>query len=116
MACNNCETTFQGSQTIIVSVVKSGTNALLYLQNQGRNIAQLQRILLCYSTPSGGTTVLFLRPPPTGIAWTYPSAFIEPGLTALYYTLSGVPAGSTVQAQAEYVELEGRSRSCPTTM
>jgi len=115
MACNNCETGFQGAQTIVVSVVKSGTNALLYVQNQGRNIAELHRILLCY-TGGGGTTTLYLRPPPGGISWSYPSAFIEPGLTALFYTLSGVPAGNIVQAQAEYVELEGRSRSCPTTM
>ena len=116
MACNNCETSFQGSQTIIVSIVKSGANALLYVQNQGRNIVQLHRILLCSTSAGGGTTILFLRPPPNGISWSYPLAFIEPGLTALFYTLSNVPAGSTVQAQAEYIELQDRSRSCPIAM
>ena len=115
MACNICETSFQGAQTVVVSVVKSGTNALLYVQNQGRNIVQLRRILLC-SSSAGGTTIWYLRPPPDPITWTYPTAFLEPGLTALFYTLSGVAAGNIVQAQAEYVELEGRSRSCPTTM
>jgi len=115
MACNSCETSFQGSQTIVVSVVKSGTNALLYVQNQGRNIVQLRRVLLCW-TSGGGSSVLFLRPPPDPISWTYPSGFLEPGITALYYTLSGVAAGSTVQAQAEYVEVQDRSRSCPMTM
>lgn len=115
MACNSCETSFQGAQTIVVSIVKSGTNALLYVQNQGRNIVQLRRILLC-STSGGGSSIWYLRPPPDGISWSYPSAFLEPGITALFYTLSGVPAGNIVQAQAEYIELEGRSRSCPTTM
>ncbi len=116
MACNYCETGFQSAQTIVVSIVKSGTNALLYVQNQGRNIVQIRRILLCYTTTTGGGGTLYLRPPPDGISWTYPSAFIEPGLTALYYSLGGMAAGTIVQAQAEYIELEGRSRSCPTTM
>jgi hypothetical protein len=115
MACNTCETGFQGSQTIVVSIVKSGANALLSVQNQGRNIVQLRRILLCYASPGGGSTVLFLRPPPDGISWIYPSAFLEPGISALYYNFSP-PAGSIVQAQAEYIELEGRSRSCPATI
>ncbi len=116
MACNSCETGFQGSQTIVVSIVKSGTNALLYVQNQGRNIAQLRRILLCNATPGGGMTVLYLRPSPDPISWSCPSAFIEPGGTSLFYTWSNVPAGNIIQAQTEYIELEGRSRSCPTTM
>jgi hypothetical protein len=115
MACNSCESSFQGAQTIVVSVLKSGTNALLYVQNQGRNIVQLRRILLC-STSGGGSSIWYLRPPPDAISWSYPSAFLEPGITALFYTLSGVAAGNIVQAQAEYIELEGRSRSCPTTM
>ena len=115
MACNSCETSFQGSQTLVVSIVKSGANALLYVQNQGRNIANIRRILLCTSSPGGGwTSVLYLRPPPDPISWTYPWASLEPGLMALYYTLNNVPAGAIVQAQAEYVEFEGRSRSCTT--
>lgn len=112
MACNNCETSFQGTQTLVVSVSKSGTSALLYVGNQGRNIVHLRRIILCM-TSSGGQTLLFLRPPPSGISWTYPSDYIEPGLTALYYIWNNIPAGAIVQAQAEYVEFEARSRSCP---
>jgi hypothetical protein len=116
MACNTCETSFQGAQTIVVSVVKSGTNALLYVQNQGRNIVQLRRILLCSATSGGGWSIWYLRPSPDPISWSYPSAFLEPGIMALFYTLGGVAAGNIVQAQAEYIELEGRSRSCPTIM
>jgi hypothetical protein len=112
MPCNVCETGFQGSQSVVVSIQKSGASALVYVQNQGTNIVQLRRIVLCATSP-GSTTFLFLRPPPDAIAWTYPSAFLETGITALYYILNNVPAGSIVQAQAEYMEIDGRSRSCP---
>jgi hypothetical protein len=110
MACNSCETGFQSAQSVVVRIQKSGANALVYVQNQGRNIVAIRRILLCYTSGSGSGT-LYLRPPPDQIAWTYPSAFLEPGMTALYYNFTP-PAGAVVQAQAEYVELEARSRSC----
>jgi hypothetical protein len=114
MACNPCETGFQSYQSVVVSIQKLGTNAaLLYVQNQGRNIVQLRRILLCMNPPTGFTLTLYLRPPPDPIAWIYPSAFLETGITALYYRLNNVPPGSIVQGQAEYVEIDGRSRSCP---
>lgn len=116
MACNNCETGFQQYQSVVVSVQKSGTTALLYVSNQGRNIAAISRILLCYTSPGGGTGTLYLRPPGQPITWTYPSATLETGITALYYQLTNMAAGTIVQAQAEYVEVEARSRSCPTTM
>ena len=64
MTCNSCETTFQGSQTLVVSVAKSGSSAVLSVGNQGRNIALISRILLCVSSHAGGTTVLYLRAPP----------------------------------------------------
>jgi hypothetical protein len=115
MACNSCENFFQGYQSIVVSIQSSssGSNALLYVRNQGRNIVMIRRILLCYTTASGGWGVLYLRPPPDPISWTYSSAFLEQGMMALYYTLS-VSNVEIVQAQAEYIEIEGRSRSCPT--
>jgi len=110
MACNVCETSFQGSQSIVVSIVHSGATRLLYVQNQGRNIVLIRRILLCYTTGSG-SGVLYLRYPDP-ITWTYPSTYLEPGLMALYYSLN-VPGINITQAQAEYIEIEGRSRSCP---
>ncbi len=112
MACNACENNFQGYQTIVVSIVQSGANRLVYVQNQGTNIVMIRRILICYTTPGGGWGMLYLRPAPDPITWTYPSAFLETGITALYYTLSPGNVNIT-QAQAEYVEIEGRSRSCP---
>lgn len=111
MACNKCETGFEGYQSIVVSIKKSGSNALVYVQNKGRNIVMIRRILLCYTTSTGGAGTLYLRPPPDPIAWAYPSGYLETGITALYYSLS-VSNVKIVQAQAEYIEIEGRSRSC----
>ena len=113
MSCNSCENNFQGYQSVVVSVLKSGTNALLYVQNQGRNSVMIRRILLCYTTSTGGWGTLYLRPPPEAISWTYPSAFLETGITAHYYTLSASNM-KIVEAQAEYIEFDGRSRSCAT--
>jgi hypothetical protein len=115
MTCNICETTFQGSQTLVVSVARSGTSAVLSIANQGRNIALISRILLCMSH-AGASNVLYLRAPPNPVSWMYPSAYLEPGITATFYIWNGLAAGSLVQAQAEYVEIEGRSRSCSTTI
>lgn len=111
MSCNRCESVFEGYQSVVVSIVKSRTNALVYVKNQGRNIVMIRRILLCYTTDTGGRGTLYLRPPPDAISWTYPSGFLETGITALFYRFNASHA-QIVQAQAEYVELEGRSRSC----
>ena len=115
MACNPCETSLRSATSVVVSIVKSGANALVYVQNQGRNIVHLRRILLCYSTPTGGMGTLYLRPPPDSITWSYPTAYLEPGILALFYSFTP-PAGSVVTAQAEYIEIEGRSRSCSETI
>jgi hypothetical protein len=114
VACNVCEGHFQGYQSVIVSIQKSGSTALVYVQNQGRNIIMMRRILLCYTTSTGATGILYLRPPTDPISWIYPSAFLETGIMALYYQLS-VSNVQIVEAQAEYIEIEGRSRSCVTT-
>src|SRR5690349_6944413 len=86
MACNSCESGFQSYQSVVVSVQRSGSKALLYVQNQGRNIVLIRRILLCY-TVARGWGMLYLRPPAQQIAWMYPSAYLETGMTALYYEL-----------------------------
>ena len=115
MACNRCETNFQGAHSVIVSIQKSGSTALLYVQNQGHNAILIRRILLC--TQSGtATSTLYLRAAPQAITWVYPSTYLEQGITALFYQLNNVPAGAIVQAQAEYIEIDGRSRSCSETM
>jgi hypothetical protein len=114
MACNTCETSLQSATSLVVTVTKSGANGLVYLKNQGRNICLIRRILVCYSY-TGGSGTLYLRPPPDSISWSYPSSYLEPGITALFYSFTP-PAGSVVTAQAEYIEIEGRSRSCSETI
>ena len=115
MACNNCESTFKGARSVVASITKSGANAFVYVQNQGKSIVLIRRILLCYSGP-GSTGVLYLRASPDQISWTYPSTYLEPGIAALYYQLTNLAAGTIVQAQAEYIEIDGRSLSCAETM
>ena len=114
MTCNPCENNFQDYQSLVVSIQKSGSTASLYVQNQGRNIVMIRRILLCYTTENGWG-MLYLRPPNDPISWNYDSAFLETGITALYYQLNYVANVQIVQAQAEYIEIEGRSRSCAAT-
>lgn len=111
MACNSCETQFQSAQSLVAFITKSGSTALVYLRNQGRNICLIKRILVCYTTPAGGGSTVYLRPPPDSIAWSYPSETLEQGITALFYSFTP-PAGAIVQAQAEYIEIDGRTRSC----
>jgi hypothetical protein len=110
MTCNACEQQFQGYQPIVVSLLKSGSTAYLYLQNHGRNIVLIRRILLCYTTPTGAG-VLYLRPPGDPISWSYPSAYLETGIYALFFQINAANV-EIVQAQAEYLEITGRSLSC----
>jgi len=123
MACNPCETNFQGSHTLVVSVDRSGNRAFLRIRNQSRNIVLINRILLCLTRGVvAGTTTWYLRPPPlpSGLIWLYPfEGYLEPitdgSSNALFSILHGISHGDIVQAQAEYIEIEGRSRSCQTT-
>ena len=116
MGCSDSEKVFQQWQSIVVSVVKSGVTALVNIENRGPNVVQLRRILLGWSAPGGWNSVLYLRPPPDPVSWIYYSAFLEPSFTGLFYTLNGVAPGQVVQVQAEYLEFDGRSRSCATIM
>jgi hypothetical protein len=99
-----------------VRIDVSGSDASLWLENKGENILQLTRILLGVSDPGGSASVLYLRPPGQPITWSYPSATLEQGIGATFYTLTGLPPGAIVEAQAEYVEVQDRSRSCQFTV
>jgi hypothetical protein len=113
MACTFPQTIFEENLNLNVSITVSGTSATLWLQNMGNNILQLTRVLLGVTYPSGGGAfVLYLRPPGQPITWSYPSATLEQGIGAAFYTLNGLPSGAVVEAQAEYVEVQDRSRSC----
>jgi hypothetical protein len=106
---NSIKESFQNSQILVVSIQKSGGNALLYLKNQGRNTVMIRRILLCFTYRTGQMTTSVLRPAPA-VSWTYPSSFLDAGIDALFYTLDATNV-KAVQAQAEYIEIEGRSQS-----
>jgi hypothetical protein len=107
---------FNENLNLRVSINVSGSNASLWLENAGENVLQLTRILLGVSYPGGSASVLYLRPPGQLITWSYPSATLEQGIGATFYTLTGLPAGATVEAQAEYIEVQDRSRSCQFTV
>ena len=112
MACNFPQQIFNQNLNLEVSVNVSAGSATLWLQNAGENILQLTRILLGVTNPNGSAVVLYLRPPGMPITWAYPSATLEQGTGATFYSLSGLPSGAVVEAQAEYVEVQDRSRSC----
>ena len=111
MACNSCETNFQGSQTLVVSVAKSGSRAVLSVRNEGRNS--------CLSVPFYRAIVP---------RWSWHRHFVFTHDTGRYlldvpFHLPGTghqrllhlersSAGSVAQAQAEYIKIQGR-RHCP---
>lgn len=116
MACNFPQQIFNQNLNLDVSINVSGTTATLWLRNVGQNILQISRILLGVTYPGGLATVWYLRPPGMPITWFYPSATLEQGIGATYYSLSGLPSGAVVEAQAEYIEVQDRSRSCQATV
>jgi hypothetical protein len=116
MACSWPQGIFNANLNLGVSLNVSGTTATLWLENQGFNVLQLTRILLGVTYPGGSASVLFLRPPGQPISWSYPSATLEQGIGATFYTLTGLPPGAMVEAQAEYTEVQDRSRSCQATV
>lgn len=107
MACDFCTNTFNANQPLLVTIQRLGGNVLLYAANQSRNIIAISRILLCLRSQSS-TALFYLRPnfPFQSIG----SGVLEQGTSALVYQISS-PAHSG-QAQAEYVEVDGRSVSC----
>jgi hypothetical protein len=116
MTCNFPQQIFSQNLNLEVSVNVTGGNATLWLQNAGENILQLTRILLGVTYPDGSAEVLYLRPPGLPISWAYPLATLEQGIGAAFYSLPGLPPGAIVEAQAEYVEVQDRSRSCQASV
>jgi hypothetical protein len=111
MACSLPQQTFNKNLNLRVSINVSGTTATLWLQNAGQNILRITRILLGVTYP-GFAVVLYLRPPGLPGAWSWPWDTLEQGYGAGFYTLPGLPPGTVVEAQAEYIEVQDRSRSC----
>jgi hypothetical protein len=107
MSCDSCADAFDNYQPLLITVQESGGNLLLYSQNQSRNIISISRMLLCLRYPSY-TTILYLRPDSSYASLT--AREVEQGTTLLQFQISASP--NSVQAEAEYVEISGRSVSC----
>ena len=116
MASNWVEDTFNENQSLVVSFNVSGSTAVLVLQNTGRNMLDIQRIILGRWLPNGLGQVLYLRPPGQPGPWTGPASPLEQGTGRWYYTVTGLSAGMLLEAQVEYVEVTGRSRSSQVTI
>ena len=95
-------------QTVVVWIEKSGSTMRVYLRNQGRNTVMIQRINLCFTDKTGpGYGAIYWRPEKNVEfleAYDWPVLFVELDLT-------GSNIG-TMQAQVEYIEVDGRSTSC----
>lgn len=116
MACTFPQQIFNEDSSLEVSINVSGTTATLILHNKGHNVLALRRILLGVTSPSGGASVLFLRPPGELIPWSFTGANLEQGSIGTFFTLTGLQPGAVVEAQAEYIEVQDRSRSCQFTV
>ena len=105
--CTPCEGSLGGGSPFTISLVKSGSDVLVYAQNSGRNIVVMKRLLLCREWSGGGMTINYLRKGDFIVG----GEEVEPGLTQLKYSASASGAVAA-RAQAEYIEITGRSLSC----
>ena len=100
-----CQSTFDSYSPLKLSVLRSGSDVLVYAQNTGRSIILIKRLLLCLGSPSG-TSVVYLREED----FTVGGERVEQSGTWLKYRTTA-PGVTTGQAQAEYVEVTERSLS-----
>ena len=107
MSCDFCGNTFNSYQPLLITIQKWDGDILLYTGNQSRSIISISRMLLCLRY-SWGTTILYLRPDSPFNTLT--TREVEQGTTLLQFRTSGSP--DSAQAEAESVEISGRSVSC----
>jgi len=105
--CTGCEESFSGTWPLEISLIRSGSDVLVYARNGGKNIVFIKRLLLCREWSAGGRTINYLREGDFIVG----GERVEPGLLQLKYRASATNAVSA-SAQAEYIEITGRSRSC----
>jgi hypothetical protein len=121
MACNPFEDYFEDNSSVVVSIKKLESSARVYVRNQGPNGVLIRRILLGFQPDDGLYNILFLRGGGGPNGWIPPApggeTYLEQtNFDVLFYILNNMQSGTIVQAQAEYHEVDGRSRSCTQTM
>ena len=109
--CTPCEESLTYHSPLTIYLLKSGSNVLVYARNNGRNIVVIKRLLLCREWSGGGRTINYLRESDFIVG----GERVEQGSTQLKYSASAAGAVSA-RAQAEYIEITGRSLSCELTL
>lgn len=102
--CENCQTGFETYAPLKLWAIKSGSNVLVYAENQSRSIILVKRIIICGDFQS--YKVFLYRRKGDFVV----SDQIEQGTTYLMCTINWANA-KKVQAEAEYVEFTGRALS-----
>lgn len=107
--CTTCEQFFRGYASLLLTVTKSGDEVLVYAANKCPNIIIIKRMLLCLQY-NWGYSVLYIRE--GGFFDFYVGGErLEQGWTHLKFRISS-PSAQKAQAEAEYIEITGRSVSC----
>lgn len=105
--CTGCEVSFSGNWPLEISLMKWGSKILVYARNNSPNIIIIKRLLVCRQWSSGGRTVNYLREGDFIVG----GERVEQGSSQLKWEASAANVVSA-EAQAEYIEITGRSRSC----
>ena len=90
-----------GRSDLELSIVRSGTDALVYASVQGQNVVLLKLLVVGYDTP-GSSSIYWFR---SG-DYIAGDDQIEPNIVILKAMVSGVPKDAKVQARAEYLVLD----------
>lgn len=109
--CSQCEDSLSESAPLKIYLTETNNTFHIYAQNRSRNIIIIKRILLCREWTHGGQTINFIRESDFLVG----GETLEPDGTHLKYRASSEGAISA-NAQAEYIEITGRSRSCELTL
>ncbi len=107
--CTTCETAFRSNAPLILRVSKPGNDVQVHAQNNGQNILIIKRMKLCLEYVSG-SSMLYIRE--GGFFDFYIGGErLEQGLAHMKFRIAS-PAALRGQAEAEYIEITGRSQSC----
>jgi hypothetical protein len=104
--CTDCDLVFQTYAPVTVSVVYSGNDVLVYVENNGRNIIVINLLLLCIEFPNG-QGVWYVR----DAGLLNGGEQVEQGWMGLKFQIAA--AGATqAKASIQYIEVTGRAVSC----